>query len=77
MEKGALELRWAATTKPRQIECSGFALLGHNAQTLNFACLGPALSLTHSLKVNQGSMTGSDDVERTMMLSIGGVWNLN
>ena len=34
MEKGALELRWAATTKPRQIELSGFLLLNHNGQTL-------------------------------------------
>ena len=31
-EKGALELRRAATTKPRQIERSGLFLLDHNGQ---------------------------------------------
>ena len=33
LEKGALELYRAATTKPRQIERSGFFLLDHNGQT--------------------------------------------
>ena len=33
LEKGALELYRTATTKPRQIECSGFFLLDHNGQT--------------------------------------------
>ena len=33
LEKGALELHRAATTKPRQIERSGFFLLDHNGQT--------------------------------------------
>ena len=32
LEKGALELYRAATTKPRQIERSGFFLLDHNGQ---------------------------------------------
>ena len=30
------------------------------------ASLGPHLSLTHSVKVNQGTMTDSGDVERNM-----------
>ena len=33
LEKGALELHWAAMTKPRQIGRSGFFLLDHNRQT--------------------------------------------
>ena len=33
LEKGALELCLAATTKPREIEHSGFFLLDHNRQT--------------------------------------------
>ena len=33
LEKGALELRRAAMTKPRQIERSGIFLLDHNGQT--------------------------------------------
>ena len=33
LEKGALELYRAATTKPRQIERSVFFLLDHNGQT--------------------------------------------
>ena len=33
LEKGALELYRAATTKPRQIERSGFFLLDHNGKS--------------------------------------------
>ena len=33
LEKGALKLRRAAMTKPRQIERSSFFLLDHNRQT--------------------------------------------
>ena len=33
LEKGALKLRRAATTKPRQIERSSFFLLDRNGQT--------------------------------------------
>ena len=30
LEKGVLELCWAATINPRKIDCSGFFLLDHN-----------------------------------------------
>ena len=33
LEIGALELRWSAMTKLRQIGCSGLFLLDHNGQT--------------------------------------------
>ena len=42
MEKGALELRRATTTKPRQIEYSGLFLMDHNGQTRVYRrVLGP------------------------------------
>ena len=42
LEKGALELCRAATTKLRQIECPGLSLLDHNRQTRVYRLvLGP------------------------------------
>ena len=61
-EKGAFELRWAATIKPRQIERSGLFLLDQNGQTRVYRlALGPT---DVSVRRKRDSPVEEDDYPR-------------
>ena len=68
MDKGALELFRAATTKPRQIERSGIFLLDHNGQTRVYRLvLGPT---DVPLRRKHDSQMEEDDCDPPMLIRV-------